>query len=66
MDLKFTELESYTLTDNIVVTMIMKCSKSSTFKNLLKQITKFSRPHSVHKNCPSAGKLDTFFEAFKK
>jgi len=39
--------------------------KSRTFKDLLKQIPKLSRPYSVFKDFPGPGKLDTFFKDFQ-
>jgi len=39
----------------------MKYSDSRTFKDLLHQIPKLSRPYSVFKDFPGPGKMTTFF-----
>jgi len=43
----------------------MKYSDSRTFKDLLHQIPKFSRPYSVFKDFPGPGKMTTFFKDFQ-
>jgi len=45
--------------------MITKYWKSKTFKDLLKQISKLSRPSSGFKDLPGPGKLDTYFKHFQ-
>jgi len=45
--------------------MIMKYSDSKTFKDLLHQIPKLSRPYSVFKDFPGPGKMTTFFKDFQ-
>jgi len=47
------------------MTMIMKYSNSSTFKDLLHQIPKLSRTYSVFKDFPGPGKIDIFFKDFQ-
>jgi len=46
--------------------MIMKYSDSRTFKDLLHQIPKLSRPYSVFKDFPGPGKMTTFFQGLSR
>jgi len=48
-----------------VLTMITTNSDSRTFKDLLHQIPKLSRPYSVFKDFPGPGKIDIFSRTFK-
>jgi len=46
--------------------MIMKYSDSRTFKDLLHQILKLSRPYSLFKDFPGPGKMTTFFQGLSR
>jgi len=44
----------------------MKYSDSRTFKDLLHQIPKLSRPYSLFKDFPGPGKMTTFFQGLSR
>ena len=49
-----------------VLTTVMKYSDSRTFKGLLNQIRKLSRPYSVFKDFPGPGKMTDFLKEFQR
>jgi len=62
MKLKCTELGSF----HSVVMPILKYWNSRTFKDLLHQIPKNSRPYSIFKDFPGPGKMEKkFFKDFQ-
>jgi len=68
MKLKCTALGSYVMTakPSRVVTTILEYWNSRTFKDLLHQIPKLSRPYSIFKDFPGPKKMEKNFKDFQE